>query len=169
VAVLILVSATFSRRLLRWRLPAFREASLAQLASAMWLMLKNGVPLDNALALAGQMERGTAAETELTKWRERLAAGHGKFADLSAPGPRNANSIFPPLFLWTINQSGEDLASGFRRAAELYQSRALYRIELLLYAALPCAVLGLAFLIVTQVTPVFSALADIIKNLGGEG
>ena len=42
------------RRALRWRFPAFREASLAQVASALALMLKSGVPLDKALAL---MER----------------------------------------------------------------------------------------------------------------
>src|SRR5438876_8146626 len=40
------------RARLRWRLPAFREASLAQLASAMALMLRNGVTLREALALA---------------------------------------------------------------------------------------------------------------------
>ncbi len=32
-----------TRRMLRWRLPAFKEASLAQVASVIWLMLKNGV------------------------------------------------------------------------------------------------------------------------------
>src|SRR5579862_1184436 len=33
------------RERLRWRLPAFREASLAQLASGIALMLRNGTPL----------------------------------------------------------------------------------------------------------------------------
>ena len=55
---------------------------------------------------------------------------------------------FPPLFVWTVAQSGEDLASGFQRAAELYQARALYRSEMLLYSALPCSILALAAMIV---------------------
>src|ERR1700722_8870263 len=55
-----LTAAVFSpaHRALRWRLPAFKEASLAQLALAIWLMLKNGVPLDDALALAEELEKG---------------------------------------------------------------------------------------------------------------
>lgn len=64
LAVVVLSVAVMSpraRRALRWRLPAFKEASLAQVASALALMLKNGVPLDNALALLERMERGTPA------------------------------------------------------------------------------------------------------------
>ena len=47
----IAVSSAHWRGKLRWRLPAFREANLAQLASAMSLMLKNGIPFPDALAL----------------------------------------------------------------------------------------------------------------------
>jgi type II secretory pathway component PulF len=166
-AGLTAVAASPAQRLLRWRLPAFREASLAQLASAIWLMLKNGVPLDDALALAEQLERGTSAEPEIARWRRRLAAGNGKFADMAAPGNADQTPFFPPLFLWTITQSNEDLAAGFRQAADLYQSRAMYRAELLLYSALPCSVLALAAMIVSQVTPVFAALTAFIQSLSG--
>src|SRR5437899_909613 len=44
------------RAWLRWRLPAFREASLAQLASAIALMLRKGTTLAESLALAESME-----------------------------------------------------------------------------------------------------------------
>src|SRR5664279_1997730 len=56
------------RARLRWRLPAFREASLAQLASAMALMLKNGTTLPEALALAEALESGTPAAKALAHW-----------------------------------------------------------------------------------------------------
>src|SRR5260221_11098429 len=39
------------RRWLRWHLPGFKEAALAQLASAMRLMLKGGTNLADALGL----------------------------------------------------------------------------------------------------------------------
>jgi type II secretory pathway component PulF len=133
-------------------LPAFKEASLAQAASALALMLKSGVPLDKALALVEELERGTPAEIELAHWRQRLAGGQGKFSEMAADG-----QVFPPLFVWMVGQSGEDLPGGFQRAAEIYQSRASYRAESLLYSALPCSVLALGLVIVSQIQPVVAA------------
>jgi type II secretory pathway component PulF len=149
-----------TRRVLRWRLPAFKEASLSEVASVIWLVLKNGVPLNDALQLAEQLETGTRAEKEIAQWRRQLASGRGKFSEMVA-----SNSIFPPLFVWTVAQSGEDLASGFKRTAELYQARALYRTEMLLYSALPCSILLIAALIISQIQPVFHALILFIKAL----
>jgi type II secretory pathway component PulF len=163
LAALVAVSVPPIRRMLRWRLPAFKEASLAQVASAMGLMLKNGVPLADALSFVEQLERGTIAAKEITEWRERLASGRGKFSEMAA-----ANRVFPPLFVWTIAQSGEDLASGFQRAAELYQARALYRSELLLYSALPCSILALAAMIAIQILPLFGTLTSFITSISGD-
>jgi type II secretory pathway component PulF len=153
-----------TRRILRWRLPAFKEASLSEVASVIWLMLKNGVPLNDALQLAEQLETGTHAETEIAHWRQRLASGHAKFSEMVAP-----DSIFPSLFVWTIAQAGEDLTSGFKRTAELYQARALYRTEMFLYSALPCSILLIATLILSQIQPVFRALTMFIQALSGGG
>lgn len=164
VAILVGIVISPARRMLRWRLPAFREASLAQIASAMWLMLKNGVPLDDALALVEELEKGTSAEGEIGQWRQRLASGHGKFSEMAT-----VSKTFPPLFTWTIAQSGEDLTAGFRHAADLFHARALYRSELLLYSALPCSILALAALIMSQIQPVFAALVAFLNALGGSG
>ena len=162
IAILAAIVISPARRMLRWRLPAFREASLAQVASAMWLMLKNNVPLDDALALVEHLEKGTSAEREIAFWRQRLASGRGKFSEMAT-----ASKTFPPLFIWTIAQSGEDLTSGFRHAAEMFHSRALYRSELLLYSALPCSILALAAMIMSQIQPVFAALIAFLNALGG--
>jgi type IV pilus assembly protein PilC len=164
LAVVVLSVAVMSphlRRVLRWRLPAFKEASLAQVASALALMLKSGVPLDNALALLERMECGTPAATEFALWRQRLASGLGKFPELAAHG-----RLFPPLFVWTVSQAHEDLAAGFQNAAETYQSRASYRTELLLYSAMPCSVLALGAVIVTQIQPVLAVFASFVETVG---
>ena len=145
---------------LRWRLPAFREASLAQLASALALMLKSGVPLDKALGLMEQLERGTPAGKEISRWRERLASGRGIFSEMADGG-----RIFPPLFVWTVAQSHEDLPAGFQRASELYQARAAYRTELLLYSALPCSVLALGMVIISQIQPVLAVFITFMNAL----
>ncbi len=55
------------RRVLGWRLPAFREASLSQLSSTMGMMLKSGCTLSDAIALARQLEQGTRAGRELAR------------------------------------------------------------------------------------------------------
>jgi type II secretory pathway component PulF len=163
-AVLASLATPMLRRALRWRLPAFRESSLAEVASAMALLLRSGVPLDHALALVERLEENSCAEAELAEWRRRLAAGRGKFADLALPG-----RAFPALFVWVVSQSGDDLAGGFQKAAEIYQSRAGYRRELLLYSALPCSVLALGLMIVVQVQPVFATLVRFMNMIGDTG
>ena len=163
VACLVAVITPRVRRVLRWRLPAFKEASLAQIASALAMMLKSGVPLNNALGLVEQLERGTPAEIELARWRQRLAGGHGKFSEMAAGG-----RVFPPLFVWLVGQSGEDLPAGFQRAAEIFQARASYRAETLLYSALPCSVLVLGLVIVSQIQPVLAAFIAFMNTIGAD-
>jgi type II secretory pathway component PulF len=151
------------RARLRWRLPAFREASLAQLASALALMLRKGVPLPEALALAEALESNTAAAKTIGGWRELVESGHGK------PGQWPVARPFPPLFLWLVRTGGEDVAAGFEKAAEIYQGRAAYRTELLLYGALPVSILLLGQLVFWQAAPLFRTLAWFMNMLGDMG
>jgi type II secretory pathway component PulF len=152
------------RHKLRWRLPAFREASLAQLASAMALMLRNGTTLAEALSLAESLEAGSPAAFALAHWRGLVEAGQGKPAQW--PGPSRP---FPPLFLWLVQRSGEDAASGFQKAAELYGARASHQIELVLYGALPVSVLFLGQMIFWQVAPLMQAMTHMMRALGDTG
>jgi len=161
VVVCVVALIPSIRRRWRWRIAAFRDSALAQTAAALALMLKSGVSLDNALQLLQQLEGTTPAGIEITRWRQRLAAGHGKFSEISADG-----KVFPPLFVWTVSQSQENLAAGFDRAAELYQARASYRADLLLYSALPCSILVLALVIISQIQPTISAFVAFMNAIG---
>jgi len=164
VAAFLAVTTTTARRALRWRVPAFKEASLSQVASAMALMLKSGVSLDKALALMVQMETGTPAEKELEGWRKKLAAGQGKFAEMATGG-----KYFPPLFVWLVSQAGENLSAGFERAAEVYKARANYHGDVMLYSALPCSILALGLIIIVQMQPTITALVSFMDSLGSTG
>jgi len=164
LAVVVALMVPAFRRFLRWWLPGFRETSLTNLASTMNLMLSSGSHLGEALDLAGHLETGTPAGLELLRWKSRLADGHAKVADIA-----KESKVFPPLFVWLLTQGGEDLASGFKKAAEIYHARARYRIELLLYVALPVSVLMLGVMILGQFVPLASGLASIIDQLGGGG
>ena len=158
-----LVMFPAGRDWLRWRLPGFKEAHLARFASAMAMLLRSGGDLPQSLALASEMETHPQVAAELRGWQQRLAAGHGK------PGDFASNSrCFPPLFNWLVAQSGENVADGFSRAAEIYAGRAAYRIEMVLYAALPVAILVLGIMILLHLLPLLGPLVQMINNLGGE-
>jgi type II secretory pathway component PulF len=151
------------RARLRWRLPAFREASLAQLASAMNLMLKNGITLPEALAMAEALENGTPAAKALARWRQLIEAGQGKPAEWTGD-----SRPFPPLFLWLVQKGGEDVAAGFQKAAELFQTRASYRIELALYGALPVSILLLGQMVLWQAVPLLRSMTWMMNMLGSD-
>ena len=152
------------RARLRWRLPAFREASLAQLASAMALMLKNGTTLPEALSLAEALENGTPAAKALAHWRQLVEAGQGKPAEWTGD-----SRPFPPLFLWLVQKGGENVAAGFQKAAEIYQARASYRIEIALYGALPVSILLLGEMVLWQAIPLVRSMTWIMNAIGSDG
>jgi type II secretory pathway component PulF len=92
-----------------------------------------------------QFEADPKTRRDLAAWKEKLAAGVTKFSAVAADAKR-----FPKLFAWLVSSAGEDMAAGFKRAAEIYQARATQRSEILLYAALPVMVLVLGVVILTQ-------------------
>ncbi len=158
------VSIPSWRARLRWRLPAFREASLAQLASAMALMLRNGATLAEALAMAEGLETAAPAGRALAKWRNLVESGQGKPAQWSGD-----NRPFPPLFLWLVQRGGEDVAAGLQKAAEIYHTRASYRIELALYGALPVSILLVGQMVFWQAAPLMQAMIRMMNLLGDTG
>lgn len=162
LAVLALVWPPLRQRV-RWRLPAFREASVARMAASMHLLLKGGVALPDALALVAQLESGKAAE-DLRSWLANLSAGQTRFTEVAA-----RSRVFPPLFVWLVANAGEDLAGGFRRAAEIYEARAAHRAELGLYAALPVSVLFLGAIILSQGFVLVSGFLVFVQLLHGIG
>jgi general secretion pathway protein F len=161
----IVISVPSLRGRARWWLPAFRETSLAQLASAMALMLKSGTPLPDALAFAASIEADSPAANALRQWHGLIASGSGK----PAQWPESFAPL-PPMFLWLVHKGGENITAGFEKAAEIYQSRASYKIELALYGALPISVLILGQMVLWQVVPVFQtliAMMNMFSDVGG--
>jgi type II secretory pathway component PulF len=166
VVVMGVLSRPAWRGQLLWRLPAFKEASVARVAGALKLLLSNGVSLPDALELVGQLESSPLAALDLQRWRANLAGGMTKFADLAA-----SSRLFPPMFVWVVGNAGEDVAGGLQRAAEIYQARAHYRTEVALYAVLPIAALFLGALVLSiamMVLSLFLPLFCMVTNLAGD-
>ena len=143
-----------------WRLPAFKEANVARVASALTLLLKNGVSLPDAIGLVEGLEDNQRATADLQQWKDNLAAGMAKFSEVA-----RASRMFPPMFVWIVAGAGEDLVSGFRRAAEMYQSRAIYRTEVALFSVLPVASMFLGAVVMSQAFLVFSMFLPMISML----
>ena len=152
VVLTLLMAVRRVRLWLRWKLPGFREASLAGFASAMSLLLRGGNDLSASLSITAEMEQGTPANADLKLWRHRLAQGHGTIPDMAL-----SLGTLPPLFIWLVAGTSEDVASGFARAAEFYSARASHRIEMMLHAALPVSILTLGFIVIWEIFPIIGA------------
>jgi type II secretory pathway component PulF len=127
-------------------------------------MLRNGTPLAEALALAQTMEEPSPAAETLARWRAAVESGQGKPSQWTT-----SSQPFPPLFLWLVQQGGEDVADGFQKASDIFQARASYRIELALYGALPISILFLGQMILWQVAPMMRAMGFLMNALGDMG
>lgn len=160
-AWLLVVFVPRLRNCARWRLPGFREASLAQTAGAAALLLRSGATLDGALGLLQKAEQNSPAGREIARWLDLHRQGVATWSSFTAD-----SKVFPPLFRWLVAQGGDDLATGFQRASEIYHARSTQKIDVLLYAALPMAVMFVAGVIVGQMYPVIKTITTVIDSLG---
>jgi type II secretory pathway component PulF len=162
LAVIVVFQPGMRGRFL-WRLPAFKEAKIARIASALALLMKSGVNFPDSLGLVEELEDNKMAIADMQQWKTKLAAGVAKFSEVAT-----TNRMFPPLFVWVVSGAGEDLVAGFRRAAEIHHSRAIYRTEVALFSVLPFASLFLGAIVLSQaflVICMFLPMVEMIGNL----
>jgi type II secretory pathway component PulF len=159
---LLVVFVPRLRNWARWKIPGFREAALAQTAGAAALLLRSGATLQGALGLLQKAEEHSPAGREMARWLDLHQQGMANWTSFTAE-----SKVFPPLFRWVVAQGGDDLATGFQRASEIYQARSANKIDVLLYAALPIAVMFVAGVIVGQMYPVIKTLKGVLDALGG--
>ena len=146
---------------LRWNVPAFKDASIAQSAATIATLLSAGARLDTTLRLVEQAEVNSPGGADLVRWRANVEQGRARFPEIAA-----ASRAFPPLFIWLVAQCGEDIARGFQRAADIYGERARHRTDMLLFAALPLAVLVLGMMILGQTFSVAALMGRFFDTLG---
>jgi type II secretory pathway component PulF len=149
------------------RLPAFEEATVSRIGAAMELLLRSGLSLPEAVGLVEKLETNPEAAADLRLWQTRLADGAAKFSEVAA-----GTKTIPPMFIWIVSGAGENLADGFKRAAQIYYTRALYRTEVALFSVLPLASLFLGAVVISQaflVLSMFLPMLTMISNLSGDG
>ncbi len=158
--LLIAVTVPVIRRRISWRIPGFRDASLAHTAASCSVLLKSGLTLDDALTLVRDLEGDRTTRADLSRWIEQLAQGQSSFGAVA-----RSSASFPPLFIWLVASSGEAIGEGFAKAAQLYQRRAEYRADLLTNAAMPVSILFVGGLILLSVFPSVRFLTQILSGI----
>jgi general secretion pathway protein F len=140
-----------------WRLPVFREASLARAASAMAIALRRDMPLSEALALAETLEPRSPAAQEWSRWRRSIEAGRGKTQEFAA-----TQTTFPKVFGWVLVGCGEDLAAGFQQAKTVFAERARAQADRLLIALTPALLLFVGLILAVQLIGAMRVLSDVL-------
>jgi type II secretory pathway component PulF len=158
--VIFALTTPRARSWLRWKLPGVRETSLARIASALAIMVKSGTTFETATRLLAETEQSSPAQRDLSGWAEAIRQGRTRF-DQVALGSR----VFPPLFVWLVAQGGDDLAKGFQKAATIYERRAGHMIDMMLFAALPFAVVLVGLVMLGQIYSVSALLVTLLDGL----
>jgi type II secretory pathway component PulF len=141
------------RRVMIWKVPGLKDASISRLSHLFGMMLRSGCPLRETLPVLKQLERGTPAQRMIQNWEQSLRAGDVAFESLE-----RADSPLPPLFFWLVGSDPEDWTKGLLRAAQLYHQRARTKLDLILTAITPVCVILLGLLILYQCYALYSSL-----------
>ncbi len=164
VAYLVVMLTPSLRRMLMWKVPGLKEASVARLAHLFGMMLQSGCSLKETLPVLSRLERGTEVQRMIHDWEQAIARGTNRFEALEPA----KNSPLPPLFFWLVGTDRENWTTGLLRAASIYHHRARNKLELILAAALPVCVIFLGVLILYQTYSLYvSLLTGFIEALGG--
>jgi type IV pilus assembly protein PilC len=153
VSYLVVTLSPPLRRLMMWRMPGLKDASVSRLAHLFGMMLRSGCPVKETLPVLRQLECGSPADGMIRAWEQMLAGGHVTFESLSLD-----NSPLPPLFFWLVGSDPEDWPKGLLRAAQLYHHRARNKLDLVLTAITPVSVIVLGMLILYQCYALYSSL-----------
>ena len=159
VAAVFLLSPRL-RRKAAWRLPVFREASLARASSAVAIALRREMTLADSLALAEALEPASPAAAEWRSWRTAIAAGQGGAAEFAA-----RQRTFPRVFGWLLVGSGEDMAAGFQQAKTVFAERAAAQADRLLVALTPALLLFVGVMLVVQMVGAMRVVSEVLPWL----
>ena len=167
VTLLLATTIPPIRRRLVVRLPGFRDARLAQVASTFHLLLSGGCPLPDAIQLVRDLEADSPIARDLTSWIARLEQGSGRLSEISQPQP-GKRAFLPPFFRWLVLSAGERIPEGFQRAARHYTEQARHRMDVLVNGLVPASMIGLGLIIVLVFLPMVANLVGMFDTLGAD-
>jgi len=160
---------TVARSVARWSLrlplagPLLLKAATARFARTLGTMLAGGVPILDALQLAGDACGQRAVTAAIEGVRRRVREGEGMARPLAATG------VFPPVVAGMIEVGEETgtLPAMLARLADLYDDEVDNAVTALTSLLEPAMIVAMALVVGAIVIALFLPIVRIVQLLGG--
>lgn len=143
-----------------WKFSPFRDVNIANFAHMMVICLKSGMSLTDSLGFANMFERGKI-KAQLDMLTQNIKEG------MSLDGSLRMCKFLPATAQWLIITAEDKPEEGFHAVADLFNRRAQYKADILLYVSLPLSICFIAGVILIQLSGLVSAIRQFISILGG--
>jgi general secretion pathway protein F len=137
------------------------EAVVARFCRTLSILLKSGIPLIEALEMAGHAMGNRIMEDQIREISKLVAEGEA----LSGPLKRVAH--FPPLVIQLVRageQSGE-LENMLAKAAEVYEDHVETGIATLMSIIEPLIILGMGIIVLVMVLSILLPILDLTSSI----
>ncbi|MFC5438707.1 type II secretion system inner membrane protein GspF [Rhodanobacter ginsenosidimutans] len=146
---------------LRWIGPLLLKVETARIARTLGTLLKNGVPLLSALAIARQVTGNRALDAALASAHEEVKGGSGLSLALAQP------ALFPRLALQMV-QVGEEagqLDTMLLKVADTFEIESRRAIDRLLAALVPALTIVMTVLVAIIMAAILLPLLSLTSNI----
>jgi general secretion pathway protein F len=146
---------------LRWVGPLLLKVETARIARTLGTLLKNGVPLLSALAIARQVTGNRALDAALASAHEQVKGGSGLSLALAQ------SSLFPRLALQMV-QVGEEagqLDAMLLKVADTFEIESRRAIDRLLAALVPALTIVMTVLVAIIMAAILLPLLSLTSNI----
>jgi general secretion pathway protein F len=146
---------------LRWIGPLLLKVETARIARTLGTLLKNGVPLLSALAIARQVTGNRALDAALASVHEQVKGGSGLSLALAQP------ALFPRLALQMV-QVGEEagqLDTMLLKVADTFEIESRRAIDRLLAALVPALTIVMTVLVAIIMAAILLPLLSLTSNI----
>lgn len=139
------------------------RSDLAMVSGVLSRLLHAGVPLNEALSDAVEMNIGSGLRDSLRTLKRRIEEGMPLRQAVSAEGR------FPQSFqaLVSLGDSSGRLDSAFARIAAVYEANTLKTTRMLIDTVCPCGVIVLSLIVLYLEVSVFALLTTLADYIGG--
>ncbi len=150
---------------LHLKLPLVRDIvmanSLTQFARTLGMLISNGVPVLDALAIVERTIQNCVIAAEIRKARERVTDG------TTISGPLAASRVFPPLLtdMMTIGEETGDMTGALSHIARRYESQLDRSIKIFTTVLEPVLIVVMAVIVGFVAISILLAVFDLTSGL----
>lgn len=141
-----------------WLFAPFRDVNIANFANMISICLKSGMEITAALEFVKMFERGKV-KRQLEQFIQNIKEGMPLDESLKVC------KFLPATAQWLITSSGDKPEEGFYAVADIFNKRAQYKADILLYVSLPVSICFIAGVIIVQLSGYIAAVRQMFRML----